>query len=311
MLLDTISIFFTMTQPSTFGFHQFSDAGVKSLLKPPFPRAQELVTTHFQHLTAEELRSDFSMEGLNEIQRFLWFVGRFGPCEPLHHHRVLLRTIIPCTSARLHLVWFYRTIYVTPMPECLLNASYYHDIVCQDVDLHRAIIGFLRSYCFLIRYPIDLVIAQQLFLIPRYVRWDQWIAFRDTVLSETASSSVNKRYEYGELRLHRLDSIYRLTGHGSTYFTTHRQYRACFAEYFGIFATTFAFVATILTAMQVIVAIEYSPRLLVSVCYSFSVMVLVGACLCFGFIGSVFSFMYLRNLAMKGFASQSRGKKMV
>lgn len=243
----------------------------------------------------EDLVSEFSMTELNEIHRHLWIAGSYGNISTIHHQRVLLRDIIPSELPRLHLVWFDRTIYIKPLPDCLLDASSYS---CKDTDPSGFVVGFLRSYCCLIQFPVDLAIAKKSHLISKDVTWEQWTTVRKKILVETENSYFNRRYEYGELRMNRLDIIYRLTGRGLTYFTVHRTYKTYFAQYFSLFATVFAFVAIILTAMQVLVAIRGIPETLAVTSYRFSVAVLVGVCLCFGYIFSIFLFMFLYNLVL-------------
>ena len=197
--------------------------------------------------TGESLVSDLSMTELNAIHDHLWIVGSYGNISPLHYQRVLLRDIIPCEMSRLHLVWFDRTIYIKPLPDCLLSDTRYLN---EGFDDFGEVVGFLRSYCSLIRYPVDLVIAKESNLISEGVNWKQWATFRDITLNKTEDFHINKRYEYGELRLNRLDIIYRLTGRGLTYFTVHRTYKTYFTQYFSLFVTFFAFLALVLTAMR-------------------------------------------------------------
>ena len=242
--------------------------------------------------TDEGLNLDFSMTDLNDIHHHLWFVGSPGNLNTLHHQQVLLRNIVPSELPRLHLVWFDRTIYIKPLPDRLLDFSSYPD---KGTDPDGLVVGFLRSYCRLIQFPVDLAIAKKSNLISEDVTWEQWATYRRKILIETENSHFNKRYEYGELRLTRLDIIYRLTRRGLTYFTVHRNYMSYFAQYISLFATVFAFVAIILTAMQVLVAIPDIPEKLKITSYRFSVAVLVGVCVCFGYISLVFLFMFLYN----------------
>ena len=239
--------------------------------------------------------SDLSMTKLNAIHNHLWIAGSYGNLSTLHHQRVILRDIIPSELPQLHLVWFDRKIYVKPLPDCLINQSRY---LTQAFDHSGVVAGFLRSYCGLVRYPLDLVIAKESNLISKDVSWEQWATFRDTVLTKTGDLYINKRYEYGELRLNRLDLIYRFTGRGLNYFTVHCTYKTYFAQYFSIFATVFAFVAIILTAMQVLVTIEGIPERVATTSYRFSVAVLIGVCLCFGTILFMFISMFVYNLIL-------------
>lgn len=233
------------------------------------------------------------MTDLNDIHRHLWIAGSYGNINTLHHQRVLLRNIIPSELPRLHLVWFDRTIYVKPLPDYLLNSESYS---YKGTDPSGSIVGFLRSYCSLIQFPVDLAIAKESNLISKDATWEQWVTVRTKILNQTKDSHTNRRYKYGELRLNRLDIIYRLTGRGLTYFTVHREYKTYFTQYFALFATVFGFLAIVLTAMQVLVAIQDTPKTLVITSYRFSVAVLVAVCLCFGYVLLVFLFMFLYNL---------------
>ena len=240
--------------------------------------------------------SDLDMKDLNAIHDHLWIAGSYGNISALHHQRVILRKIIPSELPKLHLVWFDRIIYIKPLPDCLIiNESHY---LSQDFDRSGLIAGFLRSYCSLIQHPVDLEIAKESFLVSKDVTWEQWATFRDTVLIKTGDLDINQRYEYGELRLNRLDLIYRFTGRGLTYFTVHRTYKTYFVKYFSIFATVFAFVAIVLTAMQVLVTIEGIPKRVATTSYRFSVAVLVGVCLCFGSVFLIFVSMFVYNLIL-------------
>lgn len=245
--------------------------------------------------TAEFLITNFSMAELNAIHDHLWIAGSRGNISALHHQRVLLRDIIPSELARLHLVWFERTIYIKPLPDGLLD-----DSLCfrEGFDPSGSVVGFLRSYCSLIQYPIDLAIAKETNLISKNVEWKEWANFRKATFTKTEEFHLNRRYTYGELRLDRLDIIYRLTFRGLSYFTVHRTYKTYFAQYLSLFATSFAFVAIVLTAMQVLVAVPNVPETVTTTSYRFSVAVLVAVSVCFGYILLVFLFMVLYNLVL-------------
>ena len=245
--------------------------------------------------TGQFMVSELSMEVLNDIHNHLWMAGSYGNISQLHHQRVILRDIIPSELPQLHLVWFDRIIYIKPLPDCLIKDSRY---LSQNVDHSGVVAGFLRSYCSLIQRPLDLSTAQESNLISKDVTWEQWAPFRDIVLTKTGDMNINKRYEYGELRLNRLDIIYRFTGRGLTYFTVHRTYKTYFVQYFSTFATVFAFVAIVLTAMQVLVTIEGIPQRVATTSYRFSVAVLIGVCLCFGSIVFMFVSMFVYNLIL-------------
>jgi hypothetical protein len=46
------------------------------------------------------------------------------------------------------------------------------------------------------------------------VTWHHWQKFRKNVLQHLAGRDVHDRYEYGELRLNRLDQMYCIKGFG-------------------------------------------------------------------------------------------------
>ena len=258
------------------------------------------------HRESSDIRmTNFSTDDLNNIHSHLWIAGSPGNISPLHHQRVLLRKTIPSEQARLHLVWFDRNIYVKPLPDSLLDINRYPDT---SSDPSGSIRGFLRSYCSLICDPIDLVLAKKSHLISEDVTWEQWVAFYDAIILKTKDNHISRRYQYGELRLNRLDIIYRLTGRGLTYFTVHRNYKTYFTQYFSLFVTVFAFAAVILAAMQVLVAIKDIPEAVVVTSYRFAVAVLVGVCSCFGYVVSVFLFMFSYNFCLAWGANRGATK---
>ena len=268
---------------SSVPFSNANGAAMMTTCGRSFSSTQRPISSGSNTPTDEDLMLDFSMTDLNDIHHHLWLVGSYGNVNTLHHQRVLLRNIIPSEMPRLHLVWFDRTIYIKPLPDRLLSFSIFPDKGSDPLGL-------------VIRFPVDLAIAKKSNLISKDVTWEQWATLRRIILIETEDSYSNKRYEYGELRLNRLDIIYRLTGRGLTYFTVHRNYKTYFAQYISLFATIFAFVAIILTAMQVLVAIPDIPVTLTTTSYRFCVAVLVGVCVCFGYMFLVFLFMFLYNL---------------
>jgi hypothetical protein len=93
-----------------------------------------------------------------------------------------------------------------------------------------------------------------------------------------------------------------LTGRGLTCFTVHCTYETYFRDNITLFGSAFGFLAVILTAMQVLVGISQIPGALVTVCYRFSVAVLVLICVCFGYIGLVFFSLFLYNYVVTLFA---------
>jgi hypothetical protein len=124
---------------------------------------------------------------------------------------MLLRDLVIVERIDLHLVWFKWRIFVKPLPDYLLNYDFWKNNLCNDRVLYEAACGLLLSYISLVRYDHDLRIAQEAFLINRDVTWRQWTEFVSGVSQNLNPSITNRRFDdYGELRLTRLNMIYRL-----------------------------------------------------------------------------------------------------
>jgi hypothetical protein len=211
----------------------------------------------------------------------LWYAGRIGNISPLHHQRVLRRDIVLTEKLRLHLVWFGKVIYVKRLEDELLNWKYFSTIVCGNELLYQAATGFLLSYMRLIEHPSDLAIAQAIGLVNEAITWRSWNNFRHDVLHHLAHRSVHDRFEYGELRLTRLNQIYRLRRLGLTYFNVHREYSSYFGDNYMTLITLFALVSVALSAMQVMASVHNRPAVVNTTLYRFSIATLVaivGSC---------------------------------
>ncbi|PQE18825.1 ankyrin domain protein [Rutstroemia sp. NJR-2017a WRK4] len=229
--------------------------------------------------TRKYYKKEYSQQKLNEVHSHLWSAGRKDNINALHHQKVLCREVILSERSDLHLVWFDRIIYIKPLPLSFLNYNFVHTIVVPDPILYGYIIGFLYSYIMLIRHTSDLCLAHELNLISKQVDWKSWRDFRTAFLDNISSkrlsrTSMNKRFEYSELRLARLNHIYRFSFRGLKYFTTHREYSTYLQEYTAAGITLFAFVTVALTAMQVVVGVSGVSQALLETSYRFSVAVL-------------------------------------
>lgn len=211
----------------------------------------------------------------------LWYAGRKGNISPLHHQKVIHREIILTERPRLHLVWYGRHIYIQRLDDELLNWDYFSGVVCGENATHQAATGFLLSYAHLVEYPSDLDIAQALGLINRSISWSYWRYFRDDVLHHLAGRDIHDRYEYGELRLSRLNQIYRMQGLGLNYFNVHREYSSYFGDNHMALIAVFALVSVALAAMQVMTSVDSAPAEAAVTSYHFSIAILValaGSC---------------------------------
>lgn len=200
---------------------------------------------------ATYLAAELDVSRLSDIFSFLWFAGHRGYIRPLHRQLLVKRSIIITEQADLHLVWFDQQIYLKPLPPFLLNHGFYSQHIC-NTPLYADACGMLVSYQKLVRYRSDYRIAVELGLLPEGVSWAAWSAFVVQVLPTV----ISRRYEYGELRLFRLNLIYRFC-FGKWICGYHLLYTN-FSSFFGRNFTwplvIFAYLTTVLNAMQVILA---------------------------------------------------------
>ncbi|KAM0446072.1 hypothetical protein ACHAO4_009517 [Trichoderma viride] len=207
----------------------------------------------------EYMTHDLDVTRLNKIHKHLWLAGLPTASRALHNQVRVGREIIVTESADLHIVWRDNVVTLKPLPDYLLSYATWINILCKDEDLYRSATGFLYSYTWLISSKSDLRIAHAKGLISENIKWEDWAPFSAAVVSRVQQdpSSINQRYNYGELRLKRLNLIYRFS-FASNFKTMIRGYEYGYHQYSTYFERNFKWVLTaiiyitvVLTAMQV------------------------------------------------------------
>jgi len=273
-------------------------------LTPPFQPGSQLITDdnvrppRASSTTTErdQLLRTLRDEELESMHGGLWYAGRKGNISPLHHQRVLRRDIVLTEKARLHLTWFGTVIYVQRLPDELLNWTYFANVVSGDWVLHQAATRFLLSYARLVEYPSDLDIAQSCGLINKAISWRTWRDFRAEVLERVADRrQVHDRFEYGELRLGRLNQIYRIKGFGLSYFAVHREYSSYFGDNYMALVTLFALVSVALSAMQVMSSIDGISAAVATTSYRFAIATLLAMSGCCAGMLALYFGLYVWN----------------
>ena len=210
------------------------------------------------------LDHDLDVSRLNYIDKKLWLAGRPMNYKSLHQQKMIRREILITEQTDLHLTWSESTIFIKPFPRFLGNHEFWIRHLCHSEELHQAACGLLFSYTRLIYYESDFNLAQGLNLVP-LMPWTQWRAYIQDArrtLDAGPPSQINPRYLYGELRLARLNWIYRFYGRPQDrsfirgYLYGYRTYRSFFAQHFTWIFVAFAYVTIVLTAMQVGLATE-------------------------------------------------------
>jgi hypothetical protein len=283
----------------------------KAVPIPPFAQNNQLFTsqpaaTSTRHVERERLQTALQDDDLGAMHKWLWYAGRKGNISPLHHQKVIRREIILTESARLHLVWFGRTIYIQRLSDELLDWTYFSEAVCQDERIYQAATGFLLSYARLIEYPSDLEIAQSTGLVSKSITWHAWQSFRTDVLHHLAGRDMHDRYEYGELRLGRLNTIYRMKRLGLTYFSVYRDYSSYFGENYTTLVALFALVSVALSAMQVMTSLDGTPAEAATTSYRFAIATLLALAGICTLLLTLYAGLYMWNWCLIYVRRQSR-----
>jgi hypothetical protein len=242
----------------------------------------------------EFLHQELDTAVINDLHPYMPFVARKSAAniDPLHFQLIKRRKILVTEDPALHLVWWNDTIFVKPIPLCLGNWAFWEHWMCYGGDIDRnydsnsdsaesakdtakdavadwpaatkwcpvsAATGFLRTYAYLIRHPSDFRIALDCGLIPADVEYAAFALFIGC-FHKLSDRLVSPRYEYGQLRLTRLNLAVHLLrpraakgawNYQETYWQT-GQYLSSFAR---PLMFVFGSVAAMLSAMQVVVSI--------------------------------------------------------
>lgn len=174
------------------------------------------------------LAKDLETKLLDELYPHLFLVAKKAGdhIDQLHQHVLRGRVILINEDPEFHLVRYYERIYLKPLPDYLLNYTFWEQHIQPgpkntinttrltkksygNYDSCRTVRGYLRSYSHLIQHESDFNIAQQAHLISKGISFDgfqkfihQFRAMRD--------EDVSDRYSYGQFRLTRLNWATRL-----------------------------------------------------------------------------------------------------
>ncbi|KAF3938692.1 hypothetical protein ABW19_dt0208284 [Dactylella cylindrospora] len=218
----------------------------------------------------EFLRAELQTKDLDAIAPRLYPFSKHDSTliDPLHRQVQKGRKIVLTENPDLHLVWFYDTVYIKPIPEYLVNHAFWEHVLGslgknnQLASLRPVACGFLRSYAWLIAHPSDYRIAVEHGLLPfcsdgerpSWQKFSKFISCFRKILDE----EVSPRYTYGQLRLTRLNWAMRLVPpKGERRFYYHRVYWQTsdyVKHHFNTLLFIFAAVALLLGAMQVALA---------------------------------------------------------
>jgi hypothetical protein len=216
---------------------------------------------------------------LDEIESYLWLAGLSNCARPLHRQQLLGREIIITEDPNEHLVWHKTRIFIKPLPIFLVDLDCWTRKICKTKQLYEAACGFLLSYVWLVRHESDLRIAHEKGLLPDFINWATWTEFINEFLEHIdlqSLSEVSPRYQYGELRLSRLNKIYYVTRFTwrdfiRGYMTTSTWYQDSLARNFVWLLGVFAVMSVALSAMQVVLATAQGGKAFENASYGFAI----------------------------------------
>lgn len=157
---------------------------------------------------------DLDFTRLNRIHQTLWLAGRKeAPARSLHRHELYGRRVLCSEQADLHMLWKRSCVFIKPCPSYLLSHDFWLQHMCADELLWADAAGFLLSYTWLVQRESDLRIAHREGLLPETMDWECWkdlAASVHQVLNTQHPDNINKRFRFGDLRLKRVNWLYRM-----------------------------------------------------------------------------------------------------
>jgi len=237
---------------------------------------------------------------------------------PLHHQRCIGRTIILTERLDQHLVWLDDRLFLKPLPRYLMDYAAFKMAVPQESAQNAR--GLLLSYMWLVCSETDLLMAQELRLLPQATTWEGWIRFSKAILKNInpeQPEEINPRFLYGELRLARLNLIYRFCSKTTSWRVFVRGYNYGYHQYstfvqrnFAWFLTVVVYITLVLTAMQVGIATDElkNNAAFSRASYGFTVFAILAPLGLGGTIAVVVAVLFVGNVI---FALRRRGERRV
>ena len=235
------------------------------------------------------IRSELDVSRLDDmVDRGLPLAGRLGNIRPVHRQLLLGRRIIIAEQMDLHLLWKGGAIFIKPLPGWLVDEDFVRTYVTPNGKAEQVANGFLASYTRLINHKCDYHIAKDLHLLPEHMQWKDWQAFAQrlaVLLDDMAAGKkhCSPRFEFGELRLNRINMIYRfhpayrLAHVVRGFHYENMTYQSFLRRNFAWLVVVFAYLTIILTAMQVGLGTEQlrGNRAFNNISYGFTVFALL------------------------------------
>ncbi|KAH5631804.1 hypothetical protein HBI51_192350 [Parastagonospora nodorum] len=253
------------------------------------------------------LKTELDLSRLNRIHGHLWMAGRPMRARPLHRYRMMGVDVLFTQQMDLHLLKFSNHLLIKPLPEWILCADFWTKHLCSDKVLHQSACGFLLSYVWLLVTPLDLKLAHDFSLVPSFITWHWWKDFVKDFLAPghvdiNTLAQVNKRYQFGDLRLGRINSTYRIRFFYSHfvrgYLYGYNRYVVFFQRNFSWILIVFVFFSLVLSAMQVGTGLDElkDNHAFLRASYIFVVFSMVSVIAVLALVGMIFIIIFLFNM---------------
>ncbi|KAK1979803.1 hypothetical protein LZ30DRAFT_158382 [Colletotrichum cereale] len=211
------------------------------------------------------LATEFCNDDIDAMADKLWWMSTqdSGNISPLHRQIVKRRTIVITEDPKLHLVWIHDRVFIKPLPRYVGSYAFWRDHLGtkpgsngNEDHIRRAALGFMRTYYHLIRYESDFRMAQDpgLSLVPSDATWTQFCNFTSR-LADIQDRDVSTRYNYGEIRLTRLNFYAPLLLRKSHFQRVEYQYGPYLAQFYVPILFVMGVVSVVLSGLQVIIAV--------------------------------------------------------
>ncbi|KAM4063708.1 hypothetical protein HRG_006831 [Hirsutella rhossiliensis] len=242
------------------------------------------------HLTDE-------LDGLLPFTKYIFVqTPSYRHIMPLHHNKAHDRKVVVDEHPGLHLLWYYDRIFIKPIPAYFYSKVFWDYLETADPQVHKAALGFMRSYYFLIQYQIDFNQACEMSLVPKKPRqgnhptYEEFYAFI-AQFKDVDDVHTCRRYHFGELRLTRIDKAVMLFSGHLAYFHIYPQWGSFLKHIFAPLFTIFAVVSVVqvaLAAQQITsgsTSSDWKAFISVTLFFPIGIMCLVVVVVAAGFIG--------------------------
>ena len=131
---------------------------------------------------------------------------------PLHRYKMMGFEVLHTQQIDLHLLKFSNRLLLKPLSEYMLDFEFWQEHICERSRSTRVCLWVPVILHLAALFTLGFEACTRPFLVPSFITWHWWKEFAKDYLQRidvNALDQVNKRYHFGDLRLGRINSIYR------------------------------------------------------------------------------------------------------